>query len=69
MLYFAEACSELAGPSMGHCARALQLLSKKCRSGGESLATLCQFDRAGDLNLRLTALEMNARYPATNKLK
>ena len=29
------------GPSARHCARATQLLSKKCRSGGEPLATLC----------------------------
>ena len=29
------------GPSPRHCARATQLLSKKCRSGGEPLATLC----------------------------
>ena len=29
------------GPSPRHCARATQFLSKKCRSGGEPLATLC----------------------------
>ena len=29
------------GPSPHHCARATQLLSKKRRSGGEPLATLC----------------------------
>ena len=29
------------GPFPRHCARATQLLSKKCRSGGEPLATLC----------------------------
>ena len=29
------------GPSPRHCAWATQLLSKKCRSGGEPLATLC----------------------------
>ena len=29
------------GPSSPHCARATQLLSKKYRSGGEPLATLC----------------------------
>ena len=28
------------GPSPRHCARATQLRSKKCRSGGEPLATL-----------------------------
>ena len=29
------------GPSPHHCARATELLSKKCLSGGEPLATLC----------------------------
>ena len=29
------------GPSLRHSARATLLLSKKCRSGGELLATLC----------------------------
>ena len=29
------------GPSPRHCARATQLLSKKCHDGGEPLATLC----------------------------
>ena len=29
------------GPSLHHCARATQLLSKKCLSGGKPLATLC----------------------------
>ena len=29
------------GPSPRHCAQATQLLSKKCRSGGDPLATLC----------------------------
>ena len=33
--------TSLRGPSPRHCARAAQLLSKKCHSGGESLATLC----------------------------
>ena len=33
--------TSLRGPSPRHCARATQLLSKKCRSGGEPLATLC----------------------------
>ena len=31
----------LQGPSLRHCARETQLLSKKCCSGGEPLATLC----------------------------
>ena len=38
--------TSLRGPSSRHCARTTQLLSKKCRSGGESLAT------PSDLNLR-----------------
>ena len=33
--------TSLRGPSLRHCARATQPLSKKCRSGGEPLATLC----------------------------
>ena len=36
-----EACNELTGPSPRHCPRATQLLLKKRRRGGESLATLC----------------------------
>ena len=31
----------LRSPFPHHCAWAAQLLSKKCRSGGEALATLC----------------------------
>ena len=30
----------LSDPSLRHCARATQLLLKKCQSGGEPLATL-----------------------------
>ena len=48
------------GPSPRHCAQATQLLSKKCRSGGESLATLYPIWSAQDLNLRPPALETNA---------
>ena len=33
--------TSLWGPSPRHCARATQLLSKKCRSGSELLAILC----------------------------
>ena len=33
--------TSLRGPSPRHCAWATQLLSKKCCSGGEPLATLC----------------------------
>ena len=43
-----------------HCARATQLLSKKCRSDGEPLATLCPIWPARDLNLRPPAPETNA---------
>ena len=35
LLYYAEAYNEFAGPSPHYCARATQLFSKKCRSGGE----------------------------------
>ena len=48
------------GPSPRHCARATQLLSKKCRSGGEPLATLCPILPARDLNLRPHDPETNA---------
>ena len=47
------------GPSPRHCARATQLLSKICRSGGEPLATLCPIWPARDLNLRPPAPETN----------
>ena len=41
-LYYAEACNEFAGPiSASLRLRATQILSKKYRSGGEPLATLC----------------------------
>ena len=41
-LYYAKACSEFAGPiSMSLRLWATQLLSKKIRSYGEPLATLC----------------------------
>ena len=48
------------GPSPRHCTGATQLLSKKCRSGGELLATLCSIWPARDLNLRPPAPETNA---------
>ena len=48
------------GPSPRHCARATQLLSKKYRSGGEPLATLCPIWPVRDLNLRPPAPETNA---------
>ena len=47
------------GPSPRHCTRATQLLLKKCRSGGEPLATLCPIWPAQDLNLRSPAPETN----------
>ena len=40
------------GPSPRHCARATQLLSKKCRGGGARMATLCLISSAGNLNLK-----------------
>ena len=43
-----------------HCALATQLLSKKCHSDGELLATLCPTRPPRDLNLRLPAPEANA---------
>ena len=50
-----RAVTSLRDPSSHHYAQAAQLLlSKKCRSGGESLAT------ARDLNLRPRAQETNA---------
>ena len=48
------------GPSPRHWSQATQLLSKKCRNGGEPLATLCPIWPARDLNLRLPAPETNA---------
>ena len=52
--------TSLRGPSLRHCARATQLLSKKCCSGVEPLATLCPIWPARDLNLWLPAPESNA---------
>ena len=49
------------GSSPRHCApQVTQILSKKCRSGGEPLATLCLITPALDLNLRPHVLETNA---------
>ena len=47
-------------PSPRHCALATQVLSKKCCSGGEQLATLCPIWPAWDSNLRPPAPETNA---------
>ena len=52
--------TSLRGPPPSHCASAAQLLSKKCRSGGEPLATLCSIWPAQDMNLRPPTLKMNA---------
>ena len=55
--------TSLRGPSPRNCARVTQLLLKKCRSGGETLATLCPIWKARDLNLRSPAPETNALLP------
>ena len=47
----------LVVPSLQHCAWATQLFRKKCRSGGEPLATLCSIWPAQDLNPRPPVLE------------
>ena len=59
LAYYAKACNELAGPTPRHFSRATQLLSKKYRSPGEPLATLCLVWPARDLNLRPPASETN----------
>ena len=51
--------TRLRDPSARHCAPATQLLSKKCHSGGEPLATLCLILAAQDINLRPPAPEAN----------
>ena len=48
----AKRVTSLQSLSPRHCARATQLLSKKCRSGGEQLAAVCQIWPARDLNLQ-----------------
>ena len=63
LLNYAKACNELARPiSASLHLRAIQLLSKKCRSGGEPLTILFDFPicLARDLNLRPPALQTNA---------
>ena len=61
LLYYAEACNEFAGPiSTSLRLRATQLLSKKCRSDGKALATLCPIWAARDLNHGPPAPETNA---------
>ena len=57
--------TSLRGPSPRHCARATQLLSKKCCSSGEPLATLCSIWPAQDLNLG-PPVQRWTRYRSTN---
>ena len=52
--------TSLRGPFPRHCARAAQLLSKKCCSGREPWAALCLIWPARDLSLRPPAPETNA---------
>ena len=47
------------GPSLCHCDQATQLISKKCCSGDELLATLCSIWPTCDLNLRPRDPEIN----------
>ena len=62
LMHLAEACNELAGPiSTSLQMQATQLLSKKCRSGGEPLATLCPIRPARYLSLRPPSSETNMR--------
>ena len=61
LVYYVKAYKEFAGPtSVSLCLRETQLLSKKCRSGGESLTTLCQVSLALHLKLTPPAPEMIA---------
>ena len=66
-LCYAEACSlmSLWSPSPRHCARATQLLSKKSRSGGESLEHSVQFNR---IKIWISDLshQRRTRYSSTN---
>ena len=52
--------TSLRDPSLHCCARAAQLHSKKCRSGGEPLAKVCPIWLARDSNLSSPAPEVNA---------
>ena len=53
-------CNQLVGPSSNSCGGATQLLSKKCRSGSDPLATLCPIWPTWDLNLRPPFAKTNA---------
>ena len=60
-LYYAEAYNKFAGPiSASLRLQATQLLPKKCRSGGEPLATVCPIWPIQDLNIRPPAPDTNA---------
>ena len=60
-LNYFEACNEFAVPIFASLRlQATQFFSKKYRSGGELLATLCPIFPAHNLNLRLPAPETNA---------
>ena len=60
-LYYVEACYEFFRPISASLRPGnTTSLSKKCRSGGEPLVTLCSILLARELNLRLLALEPNA---------
>ena len=53
-LYYVKACNEFTGPIFASlCLQATQLLLKKCRSGGEPLATLCSSCRADNRHFTL----------------
>ena len=49
-----ERLASFRGSSSHYCAQATQLLWKRCRNGGESLATLCPILLVRDLNPRPT---------------
>ena len=59
--------TSVQGPSPRHCPRAIQVLPKKCQSGGEPLATLFPICTAQDLNLHLPH-QRRTRYRSTNWL-
>ena len=60
LLYYAEMCIELALPISTSLRPGQHILSKKCRNGGEPLATVCPISLAQDLNLEPPAPETNA---------
>ena len=58
--YKPKRVTSLRGQSPRHCALVKRLLSKKCRCGGETLATPWSIWPARDLNCRSPASETNA---------